>query len=77
MQDVLRKFKDAQFIISIHSPVLLAYPKAQILSFDEGRVHEIDYEQTGFYQAAYRFLNNREQFLEELLTETPSLFEEE
>jgi predicted ATPase len=77
IHDVLRQFKDAQFIISTHSPVLLAYPKAQILSFDDGRVHEIEYEQTGSFQVAHRFLNHREEFLEELFKETPSLFEEE
>jgi len=77
IHDVLRRFKDAQFIISTHSPVLLAYPKAQILSFDEGIVHEIDYEQTGSFQVAHRFLNHREEFLEELFADTPSLFEEE
>jgi predicted ATPase len=77
IHDVLRKFKDAQFIVSTHSPVLLAYPKAQILSFDDGSVHEVDYEQTGSFQVAHRFLNHREQFLEELFAETPSLFEEE
>jgi predicted ATPase len=37
LHDVLKKHKDAQFIISTHSPVLLGYPKAQIVSFDEGR----------------------------------------
>lgn len=76
IHDVLRKFKDAQFIISTHSPVLLAYPKAQILSFDEGKIQEIEYEQTGSFQVVHNFLNNREQFLEELFAETPSLFSE-
>jgi predicted ATPase len=76
IHDVLRHFKDAQFIISTHSPVLLAYPKAQILSFDDGNIHEIDYEQTGSFQVVHRFLNHREKFLEELFAETPSLFEE-
>ena len=76
IHDVLRQFKDAQFIISTHSPVLLAYPKAQILSFDEGRIQEIDYVQTGSFQVAHRFLNHRDQFLEELFADTPSLFEE-
>jgi predicted ATPase len=56
---------------------LLAYPKAQILSFDEERVHEIDYEQTGSFQVAHRFLNHREVFLEELFADTPWLFKED
>lgn len=77
IHDVLREFKDAQFIISTHSPVLLAYPKAQILSFDDSQIHEIDYEQTGSFQVAHRFLNHREQFLEELFADTPSLFGED
>lgn len=76
IHDVLRKFKDAQFIISTHSPLLLAYPKAQILSFDEGHVHEIDYEQTSPFQIVENFLRNRQQFLEELFAEPPQLFEE-
>lgn len=76
IHDVLKNFKDAQFIISTHSPVLLAYPKAQILSFDEGKVHEVSYEDTGSYQVVHRFLNDREEFLEELFAETPSLFDE-
>ena len=77
IHDVLRKFKDAQFIISTHSPVLLAYPKAQILSFDDGKVHEVDYEQTGSYQVAHRFLTHREEFLEDLFADAPPLFEED
>lgn len=74
MHDVLRKFRDAQFIISTHSPVLLGYPDAQILSFDDGRIHEIEYEQALPLQIVRRFVNDRESFLEELLEETPSLF---
>ena len=71
---VLRKHKDAQFIISSHSPVLLGFPGAQILSFDDEQIHEIEYEQTAPAQIVRRFLNSRDTFLEELLKETPSLF---
>ena len=76
VHDVLRKHKDAQFIISSHSPVLLGYPGAQILSFDDGRIHEITYEETAPLQIVRRFLNYRENFLDELFKETPSLFKE-
>lgn len=41
IHEVLRKFKDAQFIISTHSPILLGYPNAQILSLDDRQIHEI------------------------------------
>jgi predicted ATPase len=77
IHDVLRKFKDAQFIISTHSPLLLGYPDAQILSFDDGRIHQIEYAETAPMQIVRRFVNDRDEFLEELLKETPSLFKED
>lgn len=77
IHDVLRKHRDAQFIVSSHSPILLGFPEAQIFSFDEGVIHEIDYEQAPPMQIARRFLNDRESFLRELLRDTPSLFKEE
>jgi predicted ATPase len=75
IHDVLRKYKDAQFIVSSHSPVLLGYPDAQIFSFDGERIVEIDYDNTAPAQIVRHFLNNREAFLDELLQEAPSLFE--
>ena len=54
--------------------MLLGYPGAQILSFDDGQIHEIEYEKTAPMQIVRRFVNNRETFLEELLQERPSLF---
>jgi predicted ATPase len=77
LHDVLKKYKDAQFIISTHSPVLLGYPEAQIVSFDDGSLHEISYEETAPLQIVRRFVNERESFLEDLLQETPSLFEKD
>jgi predicted ATPase len=77
LHDVLKKYKDAQFIISTHSPVLLGYPKAQIVSFDNGSLEEIDYEETAPLQIVRHFVNQRESFLEELFNDPPSLFEEE
>jgi predicted ATPase len=74
MHDTLRKSKNAQFVISTHSPVLLGYPEAQILSFDDGEIREITYEQTAAMQIVRRFVNHRESFLDELFKETPSLF---
>jgi predicted ATPase len=76
IHDTLRTYKDAQFIISTHSPVLLGYPGAQILSFDEGHLHQIAYEETAPMQIVRRFINDRDSFLQELFQDTPSLFEE-
>ena len=77
LHDTIRKYKDAQFIISSHSPVLLGFPGAQILSFDDDIIHEIRYEETAPMQIVRRFVNDREKLLEELFRETPSLFEED
>jgi predicted ATPase len=76
IHDVLKKHKGAQFIISSHSPILLGYPKAQILSFDDGSIHEVQYEETFPAQIVRHFVNEREGFLKELLKETPSLFQD-
>jgi predicted ATPase len=76
VHDVLRKYKEAQFIVSTHSPMLLGYPDAQIFSFDGDRIEEIPYEQTAPLQIVRHFLNNRKDFLEELFAESPSLFDQ-
>ncbi len=77
IHDVLKRHEDAQFIISTHSPVLLGYPKAQIVSFDDGPLHEIEYEDTAPLQIVRSFVNQRENFLEELFNDPPSLFKDE
>ena len=40
----------AQFFIVTHSPILLGLPGAAILSFDDGPIHPIAYEETDSYQ---------------------------
>jgi predicted ATPase len=77
VHDTIKNYRDAQFIISSHSPVLLGFPGAQILSFDDDVIHEIPYEETAPMQIVRRFVNDREKLLEELFRETPSLFEED
>ncbi|WP_084245841.1 AAA family ATPase [Planomicrobium okeanokoites] len=70
LHDLTEK-EGCQFIIATHSPILLGYPEATILSFDEGKIKEIDYEQTDHYQITKYFLDHREKFLEEILKEEP------
>jgi predicted ATPase len=76
IHDTLKKYKDAQFIISTHSPVLLGYPDAQIISFDDGHLHQIEYEDSAPLQIVRHFVNHRDDLLEELFQETPTLFDE-
>jgi predicted ATPase len=58
---------DSQFIIATHSPIILGYPNATILSFDNGKIEEVDYEMTDNYQITKLFLQDRERFLREIL----------
>lgn len=76
LYQTMQDYQDAQFIISTHSPVLLGYPGAQIFSFDDGRIHEIEYEEAAPVHIVRRFLNDREFFLKELFREEPTLFDE-
>lgn len=59
--------KNSQFFIVTHSPVLLTLPGAEILSFDNGNLHKIKYEDTESYRITEMFINHREQILKRLL----------
>ena len=58
--------EDSQFIMVTHSPILLGIPGAEILSFDEGQIHPIDYEDTDSYQITKMFIENKDQMLQAL-----------
>ena len=60
--------KGTQFIIASHSPILLGIPRASILSFDDGNIHEITYEESESYRITELFINNRQLLLNNLLS---------
>jgi predicted ATPase len=55
--------QDAQFLIATHSPILMAYPEAQIFSFDAHPVREIAYDEVEHVSLTRAFLNNPNSFL--------------
>lgn len=59
--------EESQFIIVTHSPILLAIPGAEILTFDDGTIHPCEYEETDSFQITEMFINNRKQLLKRLL----------
>ena len=61
--------ENAQFFVVTHSPILLGIPDSEILSFDDGRIHPCEYEETDSYQITEMFINNREQILKRLLVQ--------
>ena len=63
---VANKPDDSQFIISTHSPILMAFPGASILQFDDNGVQEVSYTDTDHYRVTKYFLNNTDQMLSDL-----------
>ena len=59
----------AQFIVATHSPIILGFPNASILSFDGGRIHRCEYEDTESVSITRLFLSDRERILHRLLCE--------
>jgi predicted ATPase len=59
----------SQLIIATHSPILMAYPGAQILQIEEGVLRRVEYEDTEHYQVTKRFFARREQMLRILLAQ--------
>lgn len=55
--------ENSQFIIATHSPIILAFPEAQILQFHEGRIREVQYEDLEHVKLTRDFLNHPESFL--------------
>lgn len=61
--------ENAQFIVVTHSPILLGMPDAEILSFDSGTIHPIEYEETESFRITEKFIRDRKRFLDRLLRE--------
>jgi predicted ATPase len=58
---------DSQFIIATHSPILMAYPDADIYQIDDTGLIRTAYEDTEHYVVTRDFLSNRDRHLELLL----------
>ena len=58
--------EDAQFIIATHSPMLLAYPEATIITFDQRPPRRVTYEELEHVRLTRDFLNAPEAFLRHL-----------
>ena len=58
--------QNCQFIIATHSPIIMAYPQATILSFDESPIQSVAYDDLEHVVITRSFLNNPEQYLRHL-----------
>jgi len=58
--------QDAQFIVATHSPILMAYPGATILSFDQEPVERVRYEELDSVRLVRDFLVDPERYVRRL-----------
>jgi len=58
---------DSQFIIATHSPILMAYPEADIYSLSGDGVRLTPYQETEHYQITKQFLDHPDRMLRYLL----------
>ena len=68
LHELLANNDNIQFLIATHSPILLAYPEAQILSFDGEQIHEISYRESQPFQLMSRFVAAPERYLNALFS---------
>ncbi|WP_438447852.1 AAA family ATPase [Gorillibacterium sp. sgz5001074] len=61
--------QDSQFIISTHSPILMAYPDSVLYNLTVDGIEARKLEETDHYIIMKQFLNNRERMLRELFGE--------
>ena len=58
--------QESQFIIATHSPLLMAYPGAEILSFDQQPIAPVSYQSLEHVNLMRDFLNDPDAFLRHL-----------
>ena len=58
--------EESQFIIATHSPILMAFPEATLLSFDAGSVRELTYGEVEQVELLRSFLAEPAAFLRHL-----------
>lgn len=58
---------DSQFIIATHSPILMAFPNAEIMEFSSDGIRKVSYQETEHYQITKRFLDDPQHMLHYLL----------
>lgn len=59
----------SQIIIATHSPILLAFPNAQIIELCDDGMKNVKYTETEHYKVTKQFLNNPEKMINYLLSD--------
>ena len=61
--------QNCQFIIATHSPILMAYPDAEIYTLTRDGITKTPYERTEHYLVTRDFLNHPQRSIQRLLEE--------
>ena len=61
---------NSQFIIATHSPILMAYPNAEILQFTEDGIDKVSYRETEHYKITKQFIDTPERMIKYLLNDS-------
>ncbi|PKN93351.1 MAG: heme ABC transporter ATP-binding protein CcmA [Chloroflexi bacterium HGW-Chloroflexi-6] len=59
--------QNGQFIIASHSPILMAYPGAEIFHFEDGKIKKVGFNDLEHVRLMRDFLNNPEAFLTHII----------
>ncbi len=60
---------ESQFIIATHSPILMAYPRAQLLMFDGRVIRDVSLSETPHFQLTREFVMNPKGMMDRLFAE--------
>ena len=70
MHDMIAENPNTQFIIATHSPIILGYPGAQILSFEGPRLRAVTFRETDAFRIGARFFADPDRFIQRFLEES-------
>ncbi len=68
IHDLLKK--DSQFIIATHSPILMAFPNAQVIELTSDAIKTVPFRETEHYKITKQFLDNPERMLKYLFEDS-------
>lgn len=68
LMSLIKRFVEqgSQFVIATHSPILMAFPSAEILFFGGGDIEKIEYDDIEHVSITRSFLNNPQMYLRQL-----------
>ena len=58
---------NSQFIIATHSPILMAFPNAEMLQFSESGIEKVKYYETEHYKTTKLFIEKPEKMIQHLI----------